>query len=209
MGGLERAFDNGVSELPGAFASGPGHTLAKGVSELPGKASADDREHTGRKAVPGQDIVLSKWIGLQGTAVLAKRSRDFLFIRQEIPDRIIDAMLTLMTRKLPGYVNAKPLDIQIMTPMRKGALGVERLNGALWEFAEGSGVGLDVDMRSLPLRQETVEVCECCNVNPYELMSGGCLIMACRDGRELAAALKAEGIPATVVGKVTAGKNSA
>ena len=40
-------------------------------------------------------------------------------------------MLTLMTRKLPGYVNAKPLDIQIMTPMRKGALGVERLNGIL------------------------------------------------------------------------------
>ena len=64
-------------------------------------------------------------------------------------------------------------------------------------------MGLTVEMRKLPLRQETVEVCECCNVNPYELMSGGCLIMTCRDGLGLAGALEAEGIPAAVVGKVT------
>lgn len=60
---------------------------------------------------------------------LGKRSNDFLFIRREHPDAIIGAMITLMTEKLPGYVHADPLDIQIMTPMRKGALGVERLNG--------------------------------------------------------------------------------
>lgn len=65
---------------------------------------------------------------------LAKRSRDFLFIRRENPDAIISAMLTLITQKLPGYVNAKPFDIQIMTPMRKGALGVERLNTILQSF---------------------------------------------------------------------------
>ncbi len=49
-------------------------------------------------------------------------------------DAIISAMLTLITQKLPGYVNAKPFDIQIMTPMRKGALGVERLNTILQSF---------------------------------------------------------------------------
>ncbi len=43
-------------------------------------------------------------------------------------------MLTLVQQKLPGYVDAKPFDIQIMTPMRKGALGVERLNGILQSF---------------------------------------------------------------------------
>lgn len=62
---------------------------------------------------------------------LAKRSKDFLFIRRENPDAIIAAAITLMTKKLPAYVNARPLDIQIMTPMRKGALGVERLNSIL------------------------------------------------------------------------------
>ena len=77
--------------------------------------------------------------------------------------------------------------------------------GALWELAEAAGCGLEVDMRKLPLRQETVEVCECCNVNPYELLSGGCLVMTAWDGNRLAAALAAEGIPAAVVGKVTEG----
>ena len=43
-------------------------------------------------------------------------------------------MITLMKEKLPGYVHANPFDIQIMTPMRKGALGVERLNGILQEY---------------------------------------------------------------------------
>ena len=65
---------------------------------------------------------------------LARRSRDFLFIRREHPDAIISAMITLVREKLPGYVNAHPFDIQIMTPMRKGALGVERLNGILQGF---------------------------------------------------------------------------
>lgn len=65
---------------------------------------------------------------------LAKRSKDFLFIRREEPDAIISAMLTLVQKKLPGYVHAEPFDIQIMTPMRKGALGVERLNGIFQGF---------------------------------------------------------------------------
>lgn len=65
---------------------------------------------------------------------LGKRSRDFLFIRRETPDAIISAMLTLVQKKLPAYVEADPFDIQVMTPMRKGALGVERLNGILQSF---------------------------------------------------------------------------
>lgn len=194
--------DDRASELPEkAPVSGMEHAFDNGVSELPGKASVGDREHAGRKAVPGQDIVLSKWIGLQGTAVLAKRSREKLSGRY--PAYLVEeaAGFGRYLSVLPEAETAVKNGVRAMHDASEGGI-----LGALWEFAEGSGVGLDVDMRSLPLRQETVEVCECCNVNPYELMSGGCLIMACRDGRELAAALKAEGIPATVVGKVTAGR---
>ncbi|MCD8120986.1 MAG: ATP-dependent RecD-like DNA helicase [Clostridiales bacterium] len=64
---------------------------------------------------------------------LGKRSRDFLFIRQEQPDSAIRTMITLVKQKLPGYVHADIAEIQIMTPMRKGALGVERLNTVLQE----------------------------------------------------------------------------
>ena len=78
---------------------------------------------------------------------------------------------------------------------------------SLWELAEGAGVGLTIDLKKLPLRQETVEVCECLGVNPYELRSGGCLIMTSRDGLGLVAALQEKQIPAVVVGKVTDSKD--
>lgn len=74
---------------------------------------------------------------------------------------------------------------------------------ALWEMAEGAGVGLTIDMKKLPLRQETVEVCEFCNVNPYELRSGGSLIIASPEGTTVVEALAAEGIPAVIVGRFT------
>lgn len=81
------------------------------------------------------DIVMNAHRIHHGERVdLHKQSRDFLFIRRENPDAIINAMLTLVQKKLPSYVHAQPLDIQIMTPMRKGALGVERLNGILQNF---------------------------------------------------------------------------
>ena len=47
---------------------------------------------------------------------------------------IISVLLTLIQKKLPKYVNAKPYDIQVLTPMRKGLLGVERLNSILQEY---------------------------------------------------------------------------
>lgn len=81
------------------------------------------------------DIVMNAHRIHHGEPVdLARRSRDFLFIRRESPDAIISAMLTLVQKKLPGYVQADPYDIQVMTPMRKGALGVERLNSILQNF---------------------------------------------------------------------------
>lgn len=81
------------------------------------------------------DIIVNAHKINAGEAIdLRKRSRDFLFIRRDHPDAIISATITLMKEKLPGYVHADPFDIQIMTPMRKGALGVERLNNILQSF---------------------------------------------------------------------------
>ena len=79
--------------------------------------------------------------------------------------------------------------------------------GALWEMAEASGVGLEIDLKKIPLRQETVEVCEFFHINPYELISSGCMLMAAADGNELIRRLKENGIEATVIGKATAGND--
>ncbi len=60
-------------------------------------------------------------------------SRDFLFIKRDNPGNIIGATITLLKDKLPGYVKSNMHDIQVLTPMRKGLLGVEQLNAALQE----------------------------------------------------------------------------
>ncbi len=65
---------------------------------------------------------------------LTKRSKDFLYLKRDDANRIISASITLMKDKLPGYVDADIFDIQVLTPMRKGMLGVERLNGILQEY---------------------------------------------------------------------------
>lgn len=87
-----------------------------------------------RQAAESDIIVNAHRINGGEQIPLGKPSRDFLFIRREHPDAIISAMITLIREKLPGYVHADPFEIQIMTPMRKGALGVERLNSILQEY---------------------------------------------------------------------------
>ena len=65
---------------------------------------------------------------------LKKKSKDFLFVHRDDSNRIIAAMITLLKDKLPNYVHADPLDVQVLTPMRKGVLGVEGLNKTLQEY---------------------------------------------------------------------------
>lgn len=62
---------------------------------------------------------------------LDNKSRDFFFLKRDNADIIIRVVIALIQEKLPSYVDAKPFDIQVLTPMRKGLLGVERLNQVL------------------------------------------------------------------------------
>ncbi len=62
---------------------------------------------------------------------LDNKSRDFFFLKREDSNVIAAVMINLIKNKLPNYVNATPFDIQVLTPMRKGELGVERLNQVL------------------------------------------------------------------------------
>ena len=79
--------------------------------------------------------------------------------------------------------------------------------GALWEMAEASGVGLDVDLKKIPVRQETIEICEFYGINPYRLISSGSMLMATTDGNKMVRELEKAGIHAVVIGKVTEGKD--
>ncbi len=149
-----------------------------------------------------QDIVVSKWIGLEGTARLASRYRERLCTRY--PVRMIDEAASY-----DRYLSVIP---EAATAVKSGVCGMHDVSrggifGALWELAQRAGVGLEIDMKKIPVRQETIEICEFFELNPYELLSGGCLLMAADNGRRLADALMREGIPAAVIGRTTSGKD--
>lgn len=115
-----------VDQLPSV---GPGNVLRDIIDS--GSFNVVKLTHIFRQAAQSDIIVNAHKIHAGEPVDLAKRSRDFLFIRRDNPEAVISASITLLQQKLPGYVHAQPFDIQVMTPMRKGVLGVERLNQAL------------------------------------------------------------------------------
>lgn len=91
-------------------------------------------EHVFRQAAQS-DIVANAHRINRGEAVdLTKKSRDFLFIRSNRPETIMEAVRRLITDKLPGYVGCQSFDIQVLTATRKGALGVEAINKELQQY---------------------------------------------------------------------------
>ena len=83
----------------------------------------------------GSDIVLNAHKINKGEhIVMDNKSRDFFFLKREDANVIISVALTLIQKKLPSYVDADPYDIQVLTPMRKGLLGVERLNTIFQQY---------------------------------------------------------------------------
>ena len=125
-----------VNQLPSV---GPGNVLRDMIDS--GSFNVVMLTKIFRQATQSDIVVNAHKINRGEQVPLGKKSNDFLFIKREDPNAIINAMITLVQDKLPGYVHAKTYDIQIMTPMRKGAIGVERLNTILQEYLNPPGDG--------------------------------------------------------------------
>ncbi len=153
-------------------------------------------------AKPGQDIVITKWIGLEGTSIIAKEKRAELLTRY--PGDFIETASDFdkYLSVVPEAAVAVKSGVSAMHDVTEGGIF-----GALWEMAESSGVGLEIDLKKIPVRQETIEVCEFFGINPYELISSGSMLMAAENGNQLVRDLEKAGIPAVVVGKATAGND--
>lgn len=150
---------------------------------------------------PGMDLVVSKWIGLEATSILAKEREERLkerfspeFIRTA---RSFDQYLSVV----PDARAAKAAGAAAMHDITEGGVF-----GAFWEMASAGNVGLEIDLRAVPIRQETVEICEFFGVNPYQIMSSGSMMIAAEDGQAVVRALRDAGIPGTVVGRTTEGR---
>lgn len=166
-----------------------------------GKAGKENYKRTG-DARAGQDVVLTKWIGIEGTALLAKAKE------KDLRGRFSEAFVG-QAQSFLKYISVVP---EAAVAMKSGVSAMHDVSeggifNALWELAEAAGVGLDIDLKKIPVRQETIEVCEVFDINPYFLMSGGAMLMTADNGHDLVRRLELEQIPATVIGKVTDGND--
>lgn len=87
-----------------------------------------------RQAAESEIITNAHKINKGDKVTLNKYSKDFLFIHRNGPDAIIAAMKTVISEKLPKYVNADVSELQILTPSRKSSVGVDRLNTVMQEY---------------------------------------------------------------------------
>ena len=87
-----------------------------------------------RQAQESDIVVNAHRINAGEEVRLDNKSRDFFFLKRQDADVIISVILTLIQKKLPRYVKAKMTDIQVLAPMKKGLLGVERLNRILQQY---------------------------------------------------------------------------
>lgn len=159
----------------------------------------DKKHHTNfHKYEAGQDILLTKWVGLAGTAILAKKEQKKL------------------EERLPGYIVENGIalekEVSVLTEsrvaMEVGISGMHDVSrggifSALWELAEKGNMGIEVDLKKIPIRQETIEICEILGVNPYELYGAGALLIVTDKGNQLIHQLEKQEIPAAVIGKIT------
>lgn len=166
-----------------------------------GKVSKDRMVATGGLK-PGQDIVVTKWIGLEGTAIIAGEKENEL--AQHLPWEIRETAkhFSEMLSVVPDSRIAMEVGVSAMHDVTEGGIF-----GALWEMAAASGVGLDIDLKKIPIRQETIEICEVFDINPYMLISSGSMLIGTDHGSRLVEALHRAGIHSRVIGQATEGND--
>ncbi|MBP3569575.1 MAG: hydrogenase maturation factor [Lachnospiraceae bacterium] len=152
--------------------------------------------------VYGSDLVMTKSAGLAGAALLAKYYRENLHERYTYA--FIDKAAARETEVsvLPEVEVLKKLGVRHMHDVAEGGVF-----GAVWEFCERLHAGVELDLKKIPICQETVEICEYFDVNPYQLKGDGALLFLTHDSASVLKALAAQGISAAVIGRMTEGND--
>ena len=143
---------------------------------------------------PGQELVMTKWAGLEGTAIIARDKEGELKERfhEDFIERAQNLFKNLSVVK--DAMIAKKIGVTSMHDVTEGGIF-----GALWEVAAASKVGIEVDLTKIPIKQENIEICE--------LMSSGCMLISTDRGNALVEALKKEGITSAIIGNVIEGND--
>ena len=156
-----------------------------------------ERENTGLLHA-GQDLVVAGYAGLAGTVKLAEAAKEELsrWFSDEYMEEIADAApLCPVSPEFWRSCGAAEWE-----PAGEGGILT-----AIWNLTGAYETGVEFYLRQIPIRQETVEVCERLELNPYRLYSQGCVLLTADNGGQLVRALAAKNIPAQVMGRVNKG----
>lgn len=156
----------------------------------------------GQTASPGQAIVITGWIGMEGTQRLLRKKQEAA--KNRFPLHFI--------RKTEQYDGGRLPKLEQRLALEYGATamyaaGEDGILDALWQLGERVGCGMEIFLSELPIRQETIEVTDFFLENPYQLASGGVFLAVTEQGNELAERLRQEGLPAAVAGTIQEGRD--
>lgn len=152
------------------------------------------------KLCPGQDIVVTRWIAMEAASLLAKERENEL--EKYLPADIVAAVQKMNVLDVTYEREIAAEEGAVLYPLRGTGIF-----DALWEFASMSSVGIETDLKKIPVRQEIIEICEILGLNPYLLPSGGALLLGTDHGSRLVSRLEREGIHSVVIGCATEGND--
>lgn len=144
----------------------------------------------------GDDILLTKWAGLEGTVILAEDHREKLEAVWDREDFLLaDSIKKYLSVTRESQVAMRE-EVHAMHDVTEGGV-----LGAVWEMAEASSCGAALVKEQIPLLHITERACEVLGIDPLRLISSGALLIAAPNGERLRALLCASGIAAEVIGK--------
>lgn len=205
-GAEEAAREAGCQIIGGHTEVTPGLPQALVIATALGRAPRDRLIGSGG-ARPGDDIVLTKWAGLEGTAILA------LDFPEELAARGLDAETMRSAAELGRWLSVLP---EARVAAAHGAHAMHDVTeggvlGAVYELlhassaATGRELGCELEVPAIPVRPETAAICRATGADPLRLIGSGALLVTTDRGDTLLAELAAAGIPAARIGRVTAG----
>ncbi len=148
--------------------------------------------------VYGSDLVMTKSAGLSGAALLAKYYRESLHERYTYSFIDKAAGRQSQVSVLPEIQIMREQGVRHMHDVAEGGVF-----GAVWELCERLHAGVELDLKKIPICQETVEICEYFDVNPYQLKGDGALLFLAHNGAGVVRVLREAGIPAEIIGRIT------
>ena len=143
----------------------------------------------------GMDVVMFGTVGAEGAAAIAREGRSVL--ERTLPEDMLDEMLDWQWEAKPDCTWDE-LGAKRVWPIGEGGLFA-----ALWQMSLDTGTGFQIDLKQLPMRQETIEVCEVFDLNPYQLASAGSYLVAAANGNDMLWLCRQKGLRATLIGKLS------